>query len=463
MVFIDFTRATAYKTRYKMLIKLGALTVQAKYLFRKSSGLFCFRRGVPESLRPILKKREILKSLGTHDPTLALKRLAAVAAETEATFKALSGATTYDKAVSLLASYNMKPIPIEAQPDSYLHKDAYGRDTTDYSELVDYLSDLDQPLPHEELAFDILKSKDPILLSATLDHALTKTNETKRINEYRRAFDYAQKLCKADDVKVIDHYDLQDKIDRAITPKHQTIRRYLNLVKTALDSYVRLKRRKDFVNPFDKLEYTIKRTKPDRTLTPEALSAIRQRASSYDRPSTFLTALLIDTGARIAELAGLRLSDVVLDSSVPHLIIAPNSARSLKNANSERLVPLFGQSLQAATLATELAKSNGHEYLFQNWIEGGKLKEAVPALAVAYLLKPFNASSHWLRHTMNTRSIEAGVTEEIRNHWFGWGKSNMASYYGKPQALQRLSQAASTILEEESKPASRWYQITTDI
>src|SRR5215207_8756889 len=49
-----------------------------------SSGIYWLRRAVPDDLRPILKKREERRSLGTRDPTEARQKHAQVLAELEA-------------------------------------------------------------------------------------------------------------------------------------------------------------------------------------------------------------------------------------------------------------------------------------------------------------------------------------------------------------------------------------------
>ena len=51
--------------------------------------------------------------------------------------------------------------------------------------------------------------------------------------------------------------------------------------------------------------------------------------------------LMVHTGCRTMEAAGLMLKDLQLSHDVPHILIRPNSIRSLKNAQSKRKVPLI--------------------------------------------------------------------------------------------------------------------------
>jgi integrase len=54
----------------------------------------------------------------------------------------------------------------------------------------------------------------------------------------------------------------------------------------------------------------------------------------------WLPLLAAHSGARLEEIAGLRLNDVVLAHDIPHLRIIVNQNRRLKNPQSERLVPI---------------------------------------------------------------------------------------------------------------------------
>jgi integrase len=57
--------------------------------------------------------------------------------------------------------------------------------------------------------------------------------------------------------------------------------------------------------------------------------------------------ILLFTGARVAEVAGLECDDVVLDADVPHFIIRPNGRRRLKNKQSRRVVAIHPVLLDA--------------------------------------------------------------------------------------------------------------------
>ena len=73
--------------------------------------------------------------------------------------------------------------------------------------------------------------------------------------------------------------------------------------------------------------------------------------------------LLRDTGARVAEIAGLRVQDC--DTTKRCLTITPTPWRRLKNKTSERSVP---PSLEVATLLKDLIKGKeGEEPVFERY------------------------------------------------------------------------------------------------
>ena len=66
----------------------------------------------------------------------------------------------------------------------------------------------------------------------------------------------------------------------------------------------------------------------------------------------------LDDFNRLGEAVGLKISDIVLDESKPHISIRPIEARSLKTTGSERTVPLIRAALWAAKRALTNAKGD---------------------------------------------------------------------------------------------------------
>ncbi|MBM3606682.1 MAG: hypothetical protein FJX25_18845, partial [Alphaproteobacteria bacterium] len=140
----------------------------------------------------------------------------------------------------------------------------------------------------------------------------------------------------------------------------ETISKYVYQIKPVFDTAIR-----EFdlgiPNPFESLTITGKGTeKPHERLpySPEELEAIQHRCREMDDQRRWAIAMMSDTGARQAEVVGLRKDEVILAAEVPHILIRPNQNRRLKNAQSERKVPLVGEALWAAQRAISTEGDN---------------------------------------------------------------------------------------------------------
>jgi integrase len=75
---------------------------------------------------------------------------------------------------------------------------------------------------------------------------------------------------------------------------------------------------------------------------------INKECVALDNDIRRLVAIIFDTGIRLSEAAGLRLSDLHLDEAIPYIHLIPHPHRTLKTASSERKIPLISLSLRAA-------------------------------------------------------------------------------------------------------------------
>ena len=145
----------------------------------------------------------------------------------------------------------------------------------------------------------------------------------------------------------------------------------------------------------------------EKLLAPDALNGLNADAR-------YILLGMINTGCRPSEIAGLMAEDIKLDAKVPHILIQPNPNRALKNAHSERYVPLTGISLDAfrqmkdgfpryATNSASLS-ATVNKFLSQNG-----------------LLETDRHSLYGLRHAFEDRLLVAGVDERIRRDLMGHG------------------------------------------
>ena len=67
----------------------------------------------------------------------------------------------------------------------------------------------------------------------------------------------------------------------------------------------------------------------------EDIRKVQQQCLSLDDDLRWLVALVSDTGMRLAEVAGLLKSDIILDADIPLIRLQPHSWRKLKTSGSE--------------------------------------------------------------------------------------------------------------------------------
>tara|TARA_R110002096_G_scaffold297874_4_gene492313 strand:- start:4637 stop:5401 length:765 start_codon:yes stop_codon:yes gene_type:complete len=121
---------------------------------------------------------------------------------------------------------------------------------------------------------------------------------------------------------------------------------------------------------------------------------------------------MINTGYRPSEAAGLTAERIRLDSNIPHIVIAPESDREIKNKVSRRKIPLSGVSLEA----------------FRQFPEGFPRYRENPASLSATVNKYLTENNlretdkhvfYSLRHSFEDRLLREGVDERIRRNFMG--------------------------------------------
>lgn len=100
----------------------------------------------------------------------------------------------------------------------------------------------------------------------------------------------------------------------------------------------------------------------------DALQALYEACMATQKPLRWAVPILGETGCRIAEVVGLRRSDVASDGS--SIQITAHSGRRLKTSGSEREVPLVGYA-QAAMM--RLLGENSDDFLFPAYLRDGEI------------------------------------------------------------------------------------------
>jgi len=168
-----------------------------------------------------------------------------------------------------------------------------------------------------------------------------------------------------------------------------------------------------------------------------AIHTIQSACSDIDDDLRWIIALISDTGMRLAEACGLERSDVVLDSSTPHIA----TSRRLKTASSERKVPLVGASLWAATQAFSVPYMEDEKFLFPRYTKGGKCNANSASAALNKWMKSYvdeGVVIHSFRHSMRDRLRAVECPSDIVDQIGGWSRSTVGEQYGSGYPLPVL-------------------------
>lgn len=168
------------------------------------------------------------------------------------------------------------------------------------------------------------------------------------------------------------------------------------------------------------------------------LAVCAKGKSFYDRRDLAILRLLVNTGARLSEVANLRLEDVDLDGGqitvtgkgnrVRHVTIGPNTIKAL-----DRYVSWVRGQHPEATRTTAL------------WLgrKGPVTDSGIPQMlnkrARQAGLEHFHV--HQFRHTAAHLSKVAGVSDGDIMRQFGWRNSDMLRRYGDSEADARAREA----------------------
>ena len=167
-----------------------------------------------------------------------------------------------------------------------------------------------------------------------------------------------------------------------------------------------------------------------------------------------LVGLGLITGARIGELVQLTPSDVVTIDGVVYIDINDDNGKTLKNANSKRLVPLtdglYGFSLD--TFMEDVKTAQDASQTLCKVTRDSASKWFNEVLVPATLGDTEGLVFHSLRHSMATQCKAYGVSEVDAGSILGH-KAQSITYglYGKTQALGRLVSALGVLKDMNNK------------
>lgn len=197
-----------------------------------------------------------------------------------------------------------------------------------------------------------------------------------------------------------------------------TVRRQLNSLVAAFSLVIR-ERELVYTNPFIKAVIPGEGLDVEEreVLTPVEFSTLSAKvdASGNRDDLSHMLGILMDTGARLAEIVGLLVSDVCLDGPVPYLKVLHHPHRRLKNDDSIRTIPLTGRALASAKKAVTHAHMLRSEVLFSRYTNKDECRATIASQTLNKRLRAFEVEKtcHCLRHTMRDRLRAVECPEAI--------------------------------------------------
>ena len=361
----------------------GAFVLQAKYVeLRKNT--YYFRRRIPDDVRHMYPDKRTIDfvSLKTKDPKIAAQRAHQRAAEQDAYWRAIragqphTSKETRDSALALLKSYNLKP-------SQHAEYERYGLDPDDFLDELRHRSgsgtgeiDVNGLQEYEKLAADLFYGEKvmPFFSDAVELYEQLQGKKSSEKSKANRRKVMSELFAVAGDLP-IDQSKRQhanDLVKRLVSKgnKTTTIKRKLNylapVMATALREY-----EIDKKNVFHQLNIPDfgSDTTERQPYSHAELEQLKELYLKYDDDIRWAAAMLHDTGARVAEVIGLRCEDIVLDCKIPYIRLVPHDRRGMKTRHSERDIPLVGTALWAARRAKANAKG---QYVFERYLRDGR-------------------------------------------------------------------------------------------
>jgi hypothetical protein len=322
-----------------MRMSFGLLQVTLPFTYSRGKTIY-YQRAVPTDLRDRYTGKLIKHDLRTADWSRAAPMVAKLNKRYESEWEGLrSDPAASPKALrvhadALLREFGLSPSNPKNDPvaeDVFLERlkeklEAFAgddREAYDSAESSEYLT------PVEAEALRRLQGKNLPTLSDALELHLDihpKRDDAKFVAYQRRAFDG---LLLATGDKAIASFtrdDARTYIDTQLADKKATgtVERRLGVMRAVFTTW-RLEKAPNMANPFEKL--TVPNAGKDKQsripFTTAQLVSLDKACRDKDDDLRWMLAILMDSGARLAEVVGLALDDIKLDAPVPHIVIQP--------------------------------------------------------------------------------------------------------------------------------------------
>lgn len=430
----------------------GPLVVTLEYSYTAPSGIIYFQLPVPKALQARYGKKTIKISTKTKDILVAGRKIDSLLKKCRAEFAGLEASPeSTPKALqahadALLADYGLAPGAGTDGPgaDAFLDRleESRFRASRGDEAVADDMAHADYMTPVELAAFKKLQGGNVPTLSDALDLHLSihpQRDDAKFVQYQRRAFDGLLAVTGDKPVADFKRTDARAYLEAALlTAKTATVRRRLGVFSAVFSTWIQ-EHDLPTPNPFASLQ--IAREGHDSVarapFTPAELATLDTACKAKDDPMRWILAMLAGTGARLAEIVGLPLEDIVVDAPIPHVVLQVHPWRDIKGAKGlrgvkDRTVPLLGSALWAAQRIKATA-APGQRFAFPKYTDGTTCKatHASNALNGWMRRQGLPHGCHELRHTMKDLLRAVQCPKDISDAITGHGKKDTSDGYGR--------------------------------
>ena len=181
------------------------------------------------------------------------------------------------------------------------------------------------------------------------------------------------------------------------------------------------------------------RVKSRKSIPVPDILKVQSMCREMDDDLRWLIGLVSDTGARLAEIAGLAMSDIKLEAPLPYIQIKPHSWRPLKTKSSSRMVPLIGAALWSAK---RIKSSPDSVFAFPRYSNEERCNANSASAALNKWLKPYVPEQcviHSFRHSLRDRLRAVECPADIIDCIGGWERRGVGESYGDGYPLEVLN------------------------
>ena len=411
------------------------MSKQKDYLIQRGNTWYA-RMGIPEDVRHKLgHKREYIQSLRTPDRKIALIQSKPLVAEWQNSIHIARGNASAIQKTALLmrndieANERINPDTGMTDADYAAEDIADGLDGVEQKEFYDYYTGrIGTPFNHFSSEF----------IKATYTNVKTAGDALRSINQFTA---HCPTLESVSARAVMKWIDTETRSQSSVSK-----------TKTFLSKYWKYLQQRDYVSrdhkPFTDIELpkTLQARQPREAYTDDEVALIQDYLQlKQDNALTAITTLAMYTGARISELAGLHVDQVITVDGITCLKID-----DAKTKAGNRAVPVHPE-IQAVVQTLITDSTDG--YLVSGVkSKGGKARRAdVLGKRYGRLVRndcklPKSKVFHCFRNTVATKLEAAGIPENIAADIVGHDKATMTyGLYSGGTSTQQKFEAVKAI------------------